>query len=138
MGRNVDIVRRGYERFVATGDVLAEIIAPEFVWDMSHFSGWPEEQTYDGVEGTRAFLRTWTEGWDDWKLEIESLQEVGNQVLGILRQSGRSKSAGLLVEMTFAMVWTLRDGLQTRMEMYSDPGEAMRAVGLSAQRSAAD
>ena len=32
--------------------------------------------------------------------------------------------------MRFAQVWTLRDGLQTRMEMYSDPAGAMRALGL--------
>jgi hypothetical protein len=27
-------------------------------------------------------------------------------------------------------VWTLRDGKQARMEMYSDPGKALNAVGL--------
>ena len=35
------------------------------------------------------------------------------------------------VEMSFAEVWTLRDGKQARMEMYSDPQEALKAVGLS-------
>jgi ketosteroid isomerase-like protein len=33
--------------------------------------------------------------------------------------------------MSFAMVWTLRDGKHARMEMYSDPGEALKAVGLA-------
>lgn len=60
----------------------ADILAPGFVWDMSHFRGWPEEQLYDGVEGARAFLRVWTEAWEDWELEVESLQEAGEQVLG--------------------------------------------------------
>jgi hypothetical protein len=32
--------------------------------------------------------------------------------------------------MSFAMVWTLRDGKRTRMEMYSDIPEALKAVGL--------
>jgi hypothetical protein len=32
--------------------------------------------------------------------------------------------------MSFAMLWTLRDGKQTRMEMHSDVGEAPKAVGL--------
>jgi ketosteroid isomerase-like protein len=35
------------------------------------------------------------------------------------------------VDMSFAQVWTLRDGKQTRMEMYSDPNEALKAVGLA-------
>jgi ketosteroid isomerase-like protein len=130
MGHNLDVVRGGYERFIATGELQVDILAPEFVWDMSHFSGWPEEQTYDGAEGTRAFLGAWVEPWDDWSIEVESLQEAGDRVLATLRQSGVSKSTGVRLEMAFAQVWTLRDGLETRMEMYSDPTEARRALGL--------
>ncbi len=128
---NVDIVRRGYEHFGATGDVDVEIADPEFVWDMSHFDGWPEEQLYQGVDGTRNFLRTWAGAWDDWQLEVESLHEAGDQVLAIMRQRGRSKTTGLAVEMSFAQLWTLRDGKQTRMEMYSDVAKATRAAGLA-------
>jgi ketosteroid isomerase-like protein len=97
---------------------------------MSHFHGWPEERHYHGVEGTRAFLRSWADAWDDWQLEVESLHETGDQVLAIMQQRGRSKTTGLSVEMSFAQLWTVCDGKQTRMEMYSDPAEAMRAVGL--------
>ena len=129
MARNVDIVRRGYEYFAATGE-LPDIYSPDFVWDMSHFQGWPEEQLYHGVEGTRAFLRSWTETWDDWQIELESLHEAGEQVVAIVRQRGRSKATGLPVEMSFSQVFTLREGKQTRMEMYSDQAEAMRAAGL--------
>jgi hypothetical protein len=32
--------------------------------------------------------------------------------------------------MRLAMVFTLRDGLQTRIEMYADPSAALKAVGL--------
>ena len=32
--------------------------------------------------------------------------------------------------MSLAQVWTLRDGKEARMEMYSDPSEALKAVGL--------
>jgi ketosteroid isomerase-like protein len=128
---NIDIVRHGYEHFTGTGDVDGEIAAPEFVWDMSHFAGWPEEQTYPGVDGGRRFLRAWTEAWDEWELDVQSLHDAGDQVVAILHQSGRAKATGLLVEMTFAQVWTLRDGLQTRMEMYSDIAEAMRDAGLT-------
>ena len=52
---NVEIVRRRYEHLAATGDYLAETHAPDFVWDMSKFRGWPEEQTYEGVGGSPRF-----------------------------------------------------------------------------------
>ena len=130
MGRNAEIVRSGYEHFAATGDMHSEIAAPDFVWDMSHFSGWPEEQTYDGIDGARTFIQRWSEAWNEWEIEIQSLHEAGDQVLAIMHQSGQSKEGGLSVEMTFAMLWTLRDGMEVKMEMYSDPEAAIRASGL--------
>jgi ketosteroid isomerase-like protein len=33
--------------------------------------------------------------------------------------------------MSFAQVWTVRDGKQVRMQMYADPGEALEATGLA-------
>jgi ketosteroid isomerase-like protein len=127
---NVDVVRRGYARFSELGEISGELTAPDFVWDMSKFSGWPEQQTYEGIEGARTFLRDWTEAWDDWSLEIVELHDAGEQVVAVMRQHGRSKTTGLNVDMTFAQVWTVRDGKQARMEMYADPAEAFEATGL--------
>jgi hypothetical protein len=31
--------------------------------------------------------------------------------------------------MLIAMLWTFRDGKEARMEMHSDPAEALKAVG---------
>jgi len=127
---NVDVIRRGYEHFRASGEMHGEITTPDFVWDMSKFRGWPEQQTYEGVEGARSFLRDWTEAWDDWKLEVVGLYDAGEQVVAVMRQQGRAKATGLNVDMTFAQVWTVRDGMQARMEMYADPAEAFEATGL--------
>jgi ketosteroid isomerase-like protein len=128
---NVEIVRRTYEQFVATGRVVRELASPDFVWDMSNFHGWPEQQAYEGIAGAEAFLRDWAAAWDDWELELEALHDAGHRVVGLMRQRGRSKSAGMPVDMSFAQVWTLRDGKQTRMEMFSDRDEALKAVGLA-------
>jgi ketosteroid isomerase-like protein len=127
---NVEVIRRGYAHFLATGDFLEEIVAPDFVWDMSLFRGWPEQPIYEGLEGARVFVRDWTEAWDDWEVELLGLHDAGEQVVSVMRQRGRSKATGLPVDMTFAQVWLLRDGKQTRMQMYSDPAEALEAVGL--------
>jgi hypothetical protein len=54
---NMKIVRWAYEEFEARGALIAEIAAPDFVWDMSHFSGWPEQQIYEGVEGPANFSK---------------------------------------------------------------------------------
>jgi len=128
---NVDIIRRGYEDFISTGEPTEDIMAPEFVWDMSTFRDWPERKTYEGVEGMREFIGDWTAAWEDWRLEVEDLVDAGGEVVAIVRQSGRSKTTGLPVDMGFAQLWTLSDGKQTRMRMYADPEEALRAAGLA-------
>src|SRR4249919_360175 len=127
---NVEIVRDGLGRFAATREFPAERVTTDCVWDMSNFHGWPEQQVYEGAEGARTFLREWTDAWEDWELEIDALHDAGDSVVALMRQHGRSKAGGMPVEMSFAQVWTLRDGKEARMEMYSDRGEALEAAGL--------
>ena len=71
------------------------------------------------------------EAWEDWELELEALHDAGDRVVALVHQRGTSKAAGMPVEMSFAQVFTLRDGKQSRMEMYSDRDEAFAATGLS-------
>jgi ketosteroid isomerase-like protein len=130
---NVEVVRRGYEAYVASGEISNELMAEDLVWDMSNFRDWPEHPIYEGIEGARNFMRDWLEAWDDWTLDLEELHDAGgDQVVAILRQRGRSKISGLTVDMVFGQVWTVRDGKQTRMVMYADRAEALAAVGLPA------
>ncbi len=56
---NVEIVRGGYEQFATTGQFVTDIATPDFVWDMSSFHGWPEQQVYEGPEGAQTSLRGW-------------------------------------------------------------------------------
>jgi ketosteroid isomerase-like protein len=127
---NVELIRRGYKVFLETGAPSPEQVANDFVWDMSTFAGWPEKKTYEGIEGAMEFLQSWLEAWDDWNLEVEEYLDAGDEVVVICRQSGRSRSSGLPVEMHFSQVWTVRDGLQSRMRMYATPEEGKAAAGL--------
>jgi ketosteroid isomerase-like protein len=128
---NVETVRNGYQRFAATGEFTDEIVTADFVWDMSNFHGWPEQQVYSGAAGARAFLTEWTDAWEDWELEVDALYDAGDSVVALVRQHGRSKAAGTPVDMSFAQVWTLRDGKEARMDMDSDRAEALEAAGVS-------
>jgi ketosteroid isomerase-like protein len=126
---NVEIVEGGYAYFAANGDFQPEIMDPAFTWDMSTFP-WPGTQLYPGIEGARTFIAEWLEAWDDWELEVERFVDAGEDVVAIVRQRGRSKASGVLVDMHFAQVWTLREGKQLRMRMYADPDDALEAAGL--------
>src|SRR6478735_11802142 len=83
---NVEIVRRAYEHRQAHGDFLAESLATDYVWDMSHFQGWPEQQTYEGIDEARRFIREWTTAFDDWEIEIVAIHDAGDdRVVGVVR-----------------------------------------------------
>jgi len=124
---NVEIIRRGYKHWAATGELL---IPADFVWDVSEL-GWPDQQIYLGREGADQFNAEWAGAWDDWELEPEDFVDAGERVVVIVNQRGRSKGTGIPVEMRFAQVWTLRDGRGIRMQMYANPDEALEAVRVS-------
>ncbi len=121
---NVDIIRRGYEHYHATGEIRAH---PDFVWDVSGL-GWPDQQIYPGVEGAARFNAEWAEAWDGWELQVEEYIDAGESVVTIVTQRGRSKTTGIPVDMRFAQVWTFRDGQAITMKMYADTEEALQAV----------
>jgi ketosteroid isomerase-like protein len=124
---NVEILRRGFEHWLATGELRA---APDLVWDVSNL-GWPDQQVYLGAEGGMQFNAEWADAWDDWELEVEEYLAAGERVVVLLNQRGRSKATGIPVDMRFAQVWTFRDGQAVRMEMYASPDEALEAAGLA-------
>ncbi|MEA2332523.1 MAG: uncharacterized protein QOH58_2661 [Thermoleophilaceae bacterium] len=124
---NVEVIRRGWEHWAATGEIRAHA---DFVWDVSRL-GWPDRQIYPGAEGAMQFLAEWADAWDGWEIEVEDYNDAGERVVAIVNQRGRSKATGIPVEMRFAQVWTFRDGRAIRMQMYASPEEAMEAVRLS-------
>ncbi len=79
--QNVEVVRRSWEHFRTTGGPDEELLAPGFVWDMSTFRGWPEQQQYEGAGGVRAFLREWVGAFDDRSIELESVHDAGEDVV---------------------------------------------------------
>ena len=123
---NVEIIRRGYGHFMATGEVRAHA---DLVWDVSRL-GWPDQQIYAGAEGANQFNAEWADSWDDWEMEAEDYLDAGESLLVILTQRGRSKATAIPVEMRFAEVWMLRDGQGIRMEKYASVEEALESVAL--------
>jgi len=127
---NVEVVRRAWQHFIAMHGFAEELAAPDFVWDMSSFRGWPEQLYYEGVEGMDAFLHDWFEPFDDLEFVVEGYHEAGDDVVTVVRQHGRARASGVHVEMRYGVVTLVRGDLLSRAKVYADPGEALKAVGL--------
>jgi ketosteroid isomerase-like protein len=133
--QDLETARRWYEHFIATGDVLADVLHPDFVLDMSKFRGWPERQQYEGIDGIREFITDWFGTWEEgWEFEVVELLDTDDVVVALIRHRGRSKASGVPVEMGLAHLITYRDGKQVRLQAYASQAEGLEAAGLTAER----
>jgi ketosteroid isomerase-like protein len=73
----------------------------------------------------------WFSSFEDWAFDVEEVFDAGDRVVAIARQHAKSKHDGPEVEVRVAQVWTFRDDLVARMEMYAERDEALEAAGLS-------
>jgi ketosteroid isomerase-like protein len=73
------------------------------------------------------------ESFDDYKAEIEDVIGVGDRVVTLAIETGRGKYSGAEVQTRqTAHVWTLRADRATRLELYWDRAQGVRAAGLLA------
>jgi ketosteroid isomerase-like protein len=129
---NVAIVRDSLEYFAAT-DRFRRILAPDFVWDMGTYAGWPDKPLFHGTEGLREFLALWRQPYDDWSMRLLELHDCGDdRVLALLEQSGRPHGSDALVRLQHGLFHHLRDGRIRRIQAYASYDEALEAAGLSA------
>jgi ketosteroid isomerase-like protein len=133
---NVEIVRRGYEAF-ARGDLKTamEMFHSDVEW---HDPDRPGGGTYRGHEGVLRNLEEWLEGWEEFRLEPEEFLEAGDQVVVLVRQSGRGKGSGVEIEAPLAQAFRLRKGKVVWARTYSSRDEALKVAGLSEQDAHAD
>jgi ketosteroid isomerase-like protein len=91
----------------------------------------PGPPSYRGREGFIEFMRTWTEDFDRWSLEVERLIDAGDDRVVVLHhQRATGKGSGVPVDSHFAAIFELKDGCVIRMRLYLDPADALEAVCL--------
>jgi hypothetical protein len=91
----------------------------------------PDPGPFRGAEGARRFWETWTDTFDDFQAEPVEYADAGESVIVITRMVGRGKDSGVAVDTpAFPMVWTTRDNVLVRMEMFDDREKALATVGL--------
>ena len=127
---SIELLRRGFEHVARTRELPREMFQPDLIWDATTYGpvGVNMRRCVGFAEADR-WLTEWLEPFDEWTMEVEEYVDAGEQVVTIARQHGRTEH-GPEVELRMAFLWTFRDGLAAKVELYSDPGEALAAAGL--------
>jgi hypothetical protein len=126
---NLEIVLRGVaamnradpEAFTALCDVRFEM----------HLVGAVGEPVrYVGADGVHQFFHDMSETWADWGFEVEAARDLEEHVLITGRQRGRGRVSGVEVDSPRGCVLTIRDGAVTELRYFTEPADALKAVGL--------
>ena len=84
-----------------------------------------------GKDAVRAYLQDWLDTFDGLSIDpLEFIDAGGDQVVAVLRFGGRAKQSGVETDVTFAVVYTIRDGKIARGREYLTREEALEAAGL--------
>ncbi len=128
---NVEIVRAAFDAF-ERDDVngVLSLCDPEIeITQAADLLGAPQHQ--HGHAGMLEAIAVWTEQWDDYRIEIVSMTDLGDQVMVKQMARGRGKGTGIPVEMLFTFLFLVRAGKITEWRIFTREDEALEAVGLS-------
>ena len=125
---NVETLRHGYEAMNRRD--LSEVIAlidDDIVWNPGELSpdGQPDSR---GRESFVAFLHSWIEAFDEFRVEPYEVIEDGPFLIALVRQSGRGRASGAPIQIEIAHVWTIDDGRAVRLDSYRTEEAALQAV----------
>jgi ketosteroid isomerase-like protein len=125
---NVELARAGFEAF-NRGDVegVLALLHPEVEVHSEGEVG--EEGTYHGHEGYLRWVGVWLEAWDEFRVEWDELEEVDDSNLLVhVTQYARGKGSGLEATQAATYLFTVRDGLASRVHIYADRERALAAA----------
>jgi ketosteroid isomerase-like protein len=123
-----EAIERGYAA-LNDGHVSAvlDLIEPDgFVWEEGERS--LGAGIHHGRDTFVEFVRSWTETFDDFRIELLDVLEEGDELVVIGHQSGRGRASGLPVEIEVAHVWTVRDGRAVRWRSFGSRAAALAAI----------
>ena len=126
---NVAILRAAYEVSARTQGPDFDFLDPDVEWHTR--ADLPDSTTYRGHEGVAKLFLEWQESFDDLRFDPEEFIDAGDDVVAVLRLSGRIRGSGEEVKMPETHVWTMRDGRGVECREYPTKAEALKAIGLA-------
>ena len=127
---NVEIVRRAHAALAEEGVEAALVFADPDCESTTPPSLASEPDTYRGHEGIRRWFGSFGDAMEGVYLEGLEFTASGDKVLVDTKLHARGRATGIETEQRAFVVWTLREGLVTRLAAFAERGQALEAAGL--------
>jgi ketosteroid isomerase-like protein len=126
---NVEIVQRALDAYARRDlDSLKELLHPDVELDWSASRGFVAG-VYQGFDEFQRFWKGYFDAFEAIRAEPDRFINAGDSVVvpNVVHMRGRD---GIEVSARSAVVWTIRGGRITRICLYQETQEALKAVGL--------
>jgi len=102
-------------------DAITALTAPDILVETT-------VEAFRGPESLLDWLDDGDDAFDDFRVELLEVEELGDDVVASMRQRGRGRVSGAEVDDQITHVWTLRDGRAIRMKSFARREDAVRYV----------
>ena len=128
---NVELVRSSILGWNDRGvDAFVEIVAPDGEFQPPQES--MEPGIYRGPDGVRTYFDRVSEMFEVQRVEsVDAIDVDDTHVIAVLKVFVSTPHFAGEVEMNWAFVYTIENGLVTRAEGFTDKQQALEAAGLS-------
>jgi SnoaL-like polyketide cyclase. len=92
---------------------------------------WPETDPLDGLEAWLRYVQQLLEPWDEQRLEIDSIETVGEVIITCLRWVARGRASEIEVDIPLVANYLITDGRIKHIDFFFDGSEAREAAGLT-------
>lgn len=111
---------------------LLAIYSDDAVIDMSRWSDWPDQSTYQGPDGVRRFFADWDSAWSEFGFRPTRLLRLDpERYLMEIEFEARGATSGIEVRGRFFQIAHASSGYITRMANYTEEQEVLDAAGVS-------
>jgi hypothetical protein len=121
---HADLLREMYDR--RTLEAFAESLHPEA--EMHQASVVPDTDDYYGRDEFLRGTRRFNEEWAELRYIPEEVIDLGERVLVRVHLVGRAKSSGVKADLTAFHLWTFREGMPWRCDVFVDEEGALEAA----------
>jgi ketosteroid isomerase-like protein len=111
-------------------EAFADQVAEDVAW--LEVSGRPEGAPSErfGRDRLQQSLESLFEAWESYRLEIESISEVEDRVVAVVREVARGRASGVEVDGRWGYLITVENGQLVRIEAYRDAALALQMAGV--------
>src|ERR671925_2389705 len=111
---NVELLREVYDGRPL--EEAAELLHPDA--EMHQATVIPDADDYFGREELIRGTNLWLEEWEDFAFTPQRIVDLGERALMWVHLSGRAKSSGITLDRMAFHLWTFRDGMPWRCDVF--------------------